>query len=87
MFLPKTFSRSIDFETNMQRIAHALEMCLNNDDGDNINLFPRLIAAIHNEQNLIFKNRLLYYLLPNVIFVGLCVLFKVASRKVLSRAF
>ncbi|EGZ45573.1 hypothetical protein [Neisseria wadsworthii] len=40
MFLPKPFSRSIDFETNMQRIAHALAMCLNNDDEDNINLFP-----------------------------------------------
>ncbi|MDO5069949.1 MAG: hypothetical protein Q4D78_07095 [Neisseria zoodegmatis] len=72
-------SRSINFETNKQRIAHALAMCLNNDDADNVNLFPRLIDAIHDEQNLILKNRLLY-LLPNIISICLCVLFKVASE-------
>ncbi|MEZ7786063.1 hypothetical protein [Neisseria perflava] len=68
-----TLLHSANFETNKQRVAHALANCLsgNNSNDENNQLFIELITTIKKEQNEILKNRILYFL-PSLLLVMLC---------------
>ena len=61
---------STNFETNKQRVAHTLSTCLNSEDEDN-EIFEKLINSIHEEQNTILKNRLIY-ISPCIILSTIC---------------
>lgn len=64
---------STNFETNKQRVAHTLSTCLNSSGDSNNDIFAKLIKSIHEEQNTILKNRLIY-IAPCTILITLCVI-------------